>query len=689
MQASQNDTPSPRTPSCESPGVFSPVALSDVPENPFEESSGRRKKKGLYATLPIDRRSKEHSTRQQLELLTLTEEVKAQKELVLLLHKALESSQLEKRSCVEFLAASGECERLELLRHRERQAADLQARVDRLQGENEDLRAALQQRDTNASDLQENVQLLLQKNQAKQEVILKLSEQMANCVTDQQCTISMEAFKRLMQDVQNLKDDIDAYKTQNRFLNSEIYQLTRLWRSSSEQEKSLMMKCAYLEARGCQRESKYLAVLRELQDSKTLSDTHRNELRNLIEEALQGEQKDVLAIKPASEYDEYGFKLIANYEVEDMKLLSKIQALEIRSHNLLNQEAGDRPLLARWAQYMAGRPSDELSPSPELKALLRGGVPREYRARVWRWLSWTRTRSIRERHPDKYRMLCQKSNTSPHPASHQIQLDLPRTLTTNQHFSSPSSPALEKLHRILLAFSWHNHNIGYCQGLNRIAALALVVLGDEEDAFWCLVTVADAIMPKDYYTKTLTDSQADQWVLKDFMAEKLPRLHAHLQEHSVDVALATFNWFLVVFVESLPSDILLRVWDAFLYEGTKVIFRYALALFKYKEEDILKIHDTVEIYHYLRFFTKTITDSRKLTNIAFNDMNPFSRRQLQNRRAHHRERLLARLRELEAEQEKYASMSSQPSERKDKELDNGASEDDEEIACKNLEGTVK
>lgn len=42
----------------------------------------------------------------------------------------------------------------------------------------------------------------------------------------------------------------------------------------------------------------------------------------------------------------------------------------------------------------------------------------------------------------------------------------------------------------------------------------------------------------------------------------------------------------------------------------QVMFRYALALFKYKEDDILKIHDGVDIYQYLRFFTKTVTDAR-------------------------------------------------------------------------------
>lgn len=62
----------------------------------------------------------------------------------------------------------------------------------------------------------------------------------------------------------------------------------------------------------------------------------------------------------------------------------------------------------------------------------------------------------------------------------------------------------------------------------------------------------------------------DQRVLQDLLSEKLPRLTAHLGQRHVDLSLITFNWFLVIFADSLISDILLRVWDAFLYEGTKV-----------------------------------------------------------------------------------------------------------------------
>lgn len=64
--------------------------------------------------------------------------------------------------------------------------------------------------------------------------------------------------------------------------------------------------------------------------------------------------------------------------------------------------------------------------------------------------------------------------------------------------------------------------------------------------------------------------QVDQRVFKDLMSEKLPRLHAHFEQYKVDFSLITFNWFLVVFVDSVVSDILFKIWDAFLYEGPKV-----------------------------------------------------------------------------------------------------------------------
>uniref|UniRef100_A0A8C1IS53 TBC1 domain family, member 2 n=1 Tax=Cyprinus carpio TaxID=7962 RepID=A0A8C1IS53_CYPCA len=662
---------------CSWPPSFSALEVptpssSQGPESP----ANARSEEDLSTISSVRKSSKETSksldlkdtSRLQHEKLYLAEEVKAQKELVLLLHKVLEAAQLEKRTCAQFLAAEGEQERLELLRHGERRAAELRDQLESLQQENENLRRDLNQRDAHIAELQESVQLLMHKNQAKQEVILKLSEKFHDC----NFTLSPNMIISLFQ------DDLKAYKTQNQYLNSEIYHLTTLWRKSCEQEQSLIVKCAVLEANSCQKESRYLGILQKLQESKELNPEQREAVKKVVKDAVRADLSTAVKLNSFPtfhrDYDEYGFRIAMDYKVEDLKLLAKIQALEIRSQTLLNQEECDGPLLARCAQLLFGRAEGELSSSTELKNLLRTGLPREYRARVWRFMIQTRTKSLKERHPNCYQELCEKSRTSPHLVPRQIQLDLDRTLTSNQYFSPPSNPLIQKLERVLQAFSWQNPTIGYVQGLNRLAAIALLILQDEEDAFWCLEILFT--IPDFQYGLKLLYTTADQRVLKDLMSEKLPRLTAHLEVLKVDVSLITVEWFLVLFVESLPARILFKVWDAFLYEGIKVIFRYALALFKYKEEIILKINDSVEMYQYLRIFPYTIADGRKLTSIAFNDMNPLPMKLLQNRRAAHLERLHAEIKELEKLRKAYRAEQVQC---KDKELDTLASEDEEEV----------
>lgn len=48
----------------------------------------------------------------------------------------------------------------------------------------------------------------------------------------------------------------------------------------------------------------------------------------------------------------------------------------------------------------------------------------------------------------------------------------------------------------------------------------------------------------------------------------------------------------------------------------QIIFRFALALFKYKEEEFLKLQESTAIFKYLRCFTRTILDSR-YSNMQF------------------------------------------------------------------------
>ena len=54
------------------------------------------------------------------------------------------------------------------------------------------------------------------------------------------------------------------------------------------------------------------------------------------------------------------------------------------------------------------------------------------------------------------------------------------------------------------------------------------------------------------------------------LAEKLPKLSNHLRSHEFDPQLFSLNWFLCIFVDTLPVKTYLHIWDAFLFEGTKV-----------------------------------------------------------------------------------------------------------------------
>ncbi|XP_073202124.1 TBC1 domain family member 2A isoform X6 [Lepidochelys kempii] len=453
----------------------------------------------------------------QQQVLALTEEIKSQKELVTLLHKALEAAQREKRASSRYLAAAEDKDRLELVRHKVRQIVELSNRVEALETDKKELEQSLALRDNRVEELQKHVQLLMDKNYAKQQVILKLTEQVVLDLSEpvqEADAVAVNTLHKQQEEIEHLKDDLDAYRTQNQFLNSEIHQVTKLWRSVAEKEKVLLMKCARLQARSCQVESKYLMLLRRLQEaSPGLASGDAELVKSLIQEALQWDAKEEAA-----------------------------EALQL-------------------------------------------------------------------------------------------------------------NPV-------------------------RLAAIALLVLEEEESAFWCLVHIVENLMPADYYSDTLLASQVDQRVFKDFLSEKLPRLTAHFEQHRIDVSLITFNWFLVAFVDSLVSDILFRVWDAFLYEGTKVIFRYALAIFKYNEEEILRIHDSLEVYQYLRFFTHMIGDGRKLMSIAFSDMNPFPMKVLQNRRATHRAELEAELSELERIKAQYVK---EQAEQVTWHLDGAVSEEEEEM----------
>lgn len=297
---------------------------------------------------------------------------------------------------------------------------------------------------------------------------------------------------------------------------------------------------------------------------------------------------------------------------------------------------------------MVGLGKKTLTRSSDLKALVRMGVPREYREQIWKGCVNFYVGDTRDKlGPNYYKELSHKTRgASLSPESKQIELDLLRTLPNNKHFESIDSKGIEQLRQVLLAYSVHNPSIGYCQGLNRLAAITLLFL-TEEEAFWCLVAIVDFIMPRDYYSKTLLAAQVDQRVLKDLLHDKLPRVYTHFEQLEVDISLFTFNWFLTIFIDNIPTSTFLRIWDSFLYEGSKVLFRFAVAFFKHVEEDILRQESALQLNHFMRILGEKMNDPKQICHLAFNWINPFPMRLISTRRQYHLQHVVNELAELD------------------------------------------
>ncbi|KAE8410087.1 hypothetical protein BDV37DRAFT_3814 [Aspergillus pseudonomiae] len=196
----------------------------------------------------------------------------------------------------------------------------------------------------------------------------------------------------------------------------------------------------------------------------------------------------------------------------------------------------------------------------EFRTLVLGGIPVALRAKVWSECSGASSMRIPGYYDDLVKGV--GGNDPDQSVVAQIDMDINRTLTDNVFFRK--GPGVTKLKEVLLAYARRNSEVGYCQGMNLIAASLLLITPTAEDAFWILASMIEIILPEHYYDHGLLASRADQVVLRQYISEVLPKLAAHLEALGVELEALTFQWFLSVFTDCLSAEALYRVWDVVL-----------------------------------------------------------------------------------------------------------------------------
>ncbi|KAF8094226.1 hypothetical protein N665_0367s0014 [Sinapis alba] len=275
-----------------------------------------------------------------------------------------------------------------------------------------------------------------------------------------------------------------------------------------------------------------------------------------------------------------------------------------------------------------------------LKRLIRKGIPPVLRPKVWFSLSGAAKKKSTV--PESYYSdLTKAVDGKVTPATRQIDHDLPRTFPGHPWLDTPEGHAA--LRRVLVGYSFRDSDVGYCQGLNYVAALLLLVMKTEEDAFWMLAVLLENVLVRDCYTTNLSGCHVEQRVFKDLLAQKCPRIATHLDDMGFDVSLVATEWFLCLFSKSFPSETTLRVWDVLFYEGAKVLFHAALAIFKMKENELLMTHQVGDVINIIQTTSHQLFDPDELLTVAFEKIGSMTTNTLSKQRKKQEPAVMAEL----------------------------------------------
>lgn len=253
-----------------------------------------------------------------------------------------------------------------------------------------------------------------------------------------------------------------------------------------------------------------------------------------------------------------------------------------------------------WKVYMAGNP--RLRNPKTLSSLMRKGVPPELRGELWAHCLGLKLATGGEALPlplviqadaQAEQQEADVAEAAPvHGAARGvpshiaeiIEADVARTFPEDNEFQQANGPA--KLRRVLQGFAAADADLGYCQSLNFLAAVFLMIFHDERVTLAAVGQTLLKLGIRNWYTNGMHQLRADTVVLEDLMHERLLGTYRAFQAHKFDLMFVSSKWFLCLFATVLRGEALRRVWDVLLCDGIEAVFRVSLGLLALKAERI-------------------------------------------------------------------------------------------------------
>jgi len=267
----------------------------------------------------------------------------------------------------------------------------------------------------------------------------------------------------------------------------------------------------------------------------------------------------------------------------------------------------ERKRSEKWSKMVSQWDEFILHNSRKVKSRIRKGIPDCVRGFVWQLI--TQSAELKQTGLYENILLYESKHED------QISKDINRTFPKHVLFRDKGGKGQNALYNVLKAYSIYDQDVGYCQGMGFITALFLMYM-EEEDAFWVLIRLCKNYDMAGVFLPGLPLLSRHFYVHEQLMESQLPRLYSHFMKEGVQAGLYATQWFITVFSYALPFGVTLRIWDIFLSEGYKVVFRIGLALLKMFQEELLRrgFEDALDLLKTLQ--TQSI-DCEELIKIAF------------------------------------------------------------------------
>ena len=115
--------------------------------------------------------------------------------------------------------------------------------------------------------------------------------------------------------------------------------------------------------------------------------------------------------------------------------------------------------------------------------------------------------------------------------------------TSRRNSNKVEGSGKKALRRILRAYSEYDAELGYCPGMNFIAANFLTIMSDEE-SFWAFAVVMneDPYKLRDLFSREMKCTHEVLYIADNLIPQFLPKLYEHLEDEQIHVSTFVTEW---------------------------------------------------------------------------------------------------------------------------------------------------